>query len=465
MINEFGQTPKQLFFKKSHPERLKKSEIVGDIFKAKAIKYYGRTHLTNNDNIGISKMCWTLLKDNKNNTNIVYVTSDCTFNLCEWIQSDLKIKKLKNKFASKGIFNKFGNKKKKTNKIGTSFSTKIFNRNQCFDVTKNGRYIFGAGFEDSSFVVYDCNLGKVIQGIIKHSDIVSCLSLDENISRNKAILVTGSFDCSVMVWRLNMNTDDESDLSNSTLSLRHRRSASSINEANNRFIDEIQIIEVEPIFIFEDNMAPIMSVCCSLKSGIIACCSKGGIINTYNSSTGEHLSMLQPFIDRFKLITHEQNETKTNNTDIIKPIINNNNSLQDIDIKDGELNMIKVSHTFGRLICYSSDKRLIFLYSSNGKLLNYYNTKDDIFYDIKFSKNGNHIVCGGKNKCIRIYDLPSFKAKKKLKEPKSVIRNIVLDKDETYMLVGLANGYILVYSLPEKAFVKSRVQTLTDLGF
>ena len=59
----------------------------------------------------------------------------------------------------------------------------------------------------------------------------------------------------------------------------------------------------------------------------------------------------------------------------------------------------------------------------------------------------------------------SFKTRKKLTEPKKPIRSIFLDKDETYMFVGLSNGDVLVYSLPQKAFVKSRVVTLTELGF
>ena len=54
-IDEFGQTPLQLF-SKQHPKRLKKSEVLTTIFKAKSVKYYSKQHLTDSSDVGIASI-------------------------------------------------------------------------------------------------------------------------------------------------------------------------------------------------------------------------------------------------------------------------------------------------------------------------------------------------------------------------------------------------------------------------
>ena len=101
-------------------------------------------------------------------------------------------------------------------------------------------------------------------------------------------------------------------------------------------------------------------------------------------------------------------------------------------------------------------------------MIDYSSSHDDVYNDIRFSKSGHHFVCGGKNATIRIKELPSFKTRKKFKEAtkyKSAITRIYLSQDETYMLVGTANGNVLVYSLPQKAFVEVRIGALGRHGF
>lgn len=134
-------------------------------------------------------------------------------------------------------------------------------------------------------------------------------------------------------------------------------------------------------------------------------------------------------------------------------------------IPSGELTIVRVSSVFGHVLCYSKQTKDIFLYSSAGELVSYSTSRDDVYFDIAFSKTGNHIVCGGTECIVRVKELPSFKTRKRFEDPKKSVSHIHLDKDETYMFAGLCDGNVLVYSLPQKAFVKSRVHTLTELGF
>ena len=391
-------------------------------------------------------------------------------------------------------------KSKKQNKIGqANFSNKITHRNLCFATTKDGQYTFACGFEDNSFVVWDIDKSKLHQGVNKHNDIVSCLALDEDVEKQKAILVTGSYDKSVMVWRVNINHKQR----NASSKQRKMKSHSRKNSTSSKMA-YTELIDPNPTHILENQLAAVMCVDVSIKSGIIVCCSLDGIVNVYNASTGEHYHMLQPYIDKAMRLEKQKslreakrrrssaiaNDNDNNNNQEDKPETkeeddispsprakgdNENEQNQQIDKKNsdshlgsipsGELTICRVSSVFGHVLCYSKQTKDIFLYSSAGELESYANSRDDIYYDIQFSKTGNHLICGGTEKIIRIKELPSFKTRKKFEDPKKEIRSIYLDKDETYILVGDKSGNVLVYSLPQKAFVKSRVHTLTELGF
>eukprot|EP01084_Bolivina_argentea_P190411 327224_1 len=86
----------------------------------------------------------------------------------------------------------------------------------------------------------------------------------------------------------------------------------------------------------------------SLKSGIIVCCSVDGMVNVYNSSTGDHYYMLQPFVDK----TIQKWDSKKDH------------------IESSMINIVRVSHVFGYILCYSKQTKDIFLYSSsNGKMI------------------------------------------------------------------------------------------------
>jgi len=543
-IDEFGQTPLQLFTK-PHPRRLKRPEVLTTIFKARSVKYYSKQHLTDSTDIGIVNISWL-------DKQVIVVGSDCCIDVHKWEQSKLSIEKKKNSSISKMM--KFG-KKQKQDKIGqANFCTKITHRNLCFATTKDGQYTFACGFEDNSFVVWDIDKAKLHQGIHKHNDIVSCLALDEDVEKHRAILVTGSYDKSVMVWRVNINAKQRNS-SNKQKKKHHRKNSASLPK-----ITYTDVIDTDPTHILDNQLAAVVCVDVSIKSGIIVCCSLDGIANVYNASTGEHYHMLQPYIDkamRLEQRAKEKEERKqkekekeeeeqrrksspianghdeTNNTEqkaetdekspekkhsivLVKedatkstededeenrddedverketdmdleeddeydenmenPVISTMNTMDDNDtdyvpfkpgsIPSGELTIVRVSHVFGHVLCYSKQTKDIFLYSSTGELQSWSNSRDDIYYDVQFSKTGNHIVCGGTETVIRVKELPSFRTRKKFEDPNKPVRTIYLDKDETYMLVGTANGNVLVYSLPQKAFVKSRVHTLTELGF
>ena len=459
MVFLCAQTPMQLF-EEGHQARFKKSEVLATIFKSRKVRYYSCNALTDSsdsEEIGIASMC-------RADKQVIVIGSDyCLDQQNKWNSNKLSIEKQKHLSLSKLL--SFG-KTKKQNKIGGAISLKIIAANLCFATTADGLFSFACGFEDHSFVIWDVTNSSVLSTVKQHQDVVSCLALDENVEKHKAILVTGSYDKSVMVWRVNMHNDK---------------------------------IDIHPVHVLENQLAAITCVDISMKSGIIVCCSLDGIVNVYNSSTGDHYHMLQPFVDKamkerkeMELKIQKERLRKSKNLQNDEDEKKEDEDEDDVDVEEQDelkqmesspspkmeplkngiecsvLTAVRVSDVFGRILCYSKQTKDMFLYSSKGEMISYSSSGDDIFEDIKFSKSGNHMVCGGRNAIVRIKQLPSFRTQKKFKEAtkyKKAITSVYLSKDETYMLVGTANGNVLVYSLPQKAFVNVRIGALGRHGF
>lgn len=69
---------------------------------------------------------------------------------------------------------------------------------QLFAVSMDGRHLYAAGCWDNSLKVISVHRGKTVASITKHLDIITCIALDNCGS----YLVTGSRDCTCIVWSL-----------------------------------------------------------------------------------------------------------------------------------------------------------------------------------------------------------------------------------------------------------------------
>ena len=98
-------------------------------------------------------------------------------------------------------------KRENPNRIGGELSLKLFSANTCFASTSDGRHCFICGYEDNSFLLWNVSSGAVTFTSDHHKDVVSCLALDENIEKQKAVLVAGSLDETVSVWRVNSSNN------------------------------------------------------------------------------------------------------------------------------------------------------------------------------------------------------------------------------------------------------------------
>lgn len=85
-----------------------------------------------------------------------------------------------------------------------------------FAVNLDGRLIYAGGSWDNSLKVISVSRGKCVASITKHLGIITCVALDNCGS----YIVTGSIDCTCIVWALN-NGQTNSVTSTASISPNH----------------------------------------------------------------------------------------------------------------------------------------------------------------------------------------------------------------------------------------------------
>eukprot|EP00736_Rhodelphis_marinus_P013944 Rmarinus@m.16402 len=85
-------------------------------------------------------------------------------------------------------------------RIGVPFYRKTTVNQNCFALSKDGRVVFSCGHWDNTFKTTSADShARVIQSVSAHKDVVTCMSL----SQDGLTLVTGSRDATVMVFAVN----------------------------------------------------------------------------------------------------------------------------------------------------------------------------------------------------------------------------------------------------------------------
>lgn len=97
-----------------------------------------------------------------------------------------------------------------------------------FAVSLDGRYIYAAGCWDNSLKVISVSRGKPVASIRKHMDIITCVALDNCGS----YVVTGSKDCTCIVWCISNSTVNNTSASNPPTTPTHMNHAIGHSQMN-----------------------------------------------------------------------------------------------------------------------------------------------------------------------------------------------------------------------------------------
>ncbi|XP_064610079.1 neurobeachin-like isoform X2 [Liolophura sinensis] len=84
--------------------------------------------------------------------------------------------------------------------LGDNFDQRLKVRHSSFVTTADNRFLFACGFWDKSFRVFSTDSGRICQVVYGHFDVVTCLTRSECNIAQDCYVVTGSKDCTVMVW-------------------------------------------------------------------------------------------------------------------------------------------------------------------------------------------------------------------------------------------------------------------------
>ncbi|XP_040571294.2 LOW QUALITY PROTEIN: neurobeachin-like protein 1 [Lepeophtheirus salmonis] len=207
MINNFGQTPCQLL-KDPHPRRMTSGEISSknEAMTSTRTNILNRTHCWKSYSINIStdkdpvtfvvipkldcfnnKSILNSLSSSSSTTTMVSVTRSAKVNYHSW-QFDKK---------ASFLFERDTSELSEIRNIPGPFNTKLSQSHLV--VTYDGKFLFCGGHWDNSIIIYNIAKSKVLMRVIKHDDIVTCLSLDPRVGR---FMISGSRDTTSIVWQI-----------------------------------------------------------------------------------------------------------------------------------------------------------------------------------------------------------------------------------------------------------------------
>lgn len=225
-INNFGQTPSQLF-KRPHPKRDSKDKLQTPLFQVPM--HYERFNcdlkggqlLFNaivNPNYAYNKTAIksTYVADSQSDVKgvdrykIITIDSNLIVGTHKWqsttssatgVIKGAKLEADKLPITKRTLDFKLTSAKQLSSKL--------------FAVSNDGRYLFGAGSWDSSFQIWNLSSGqpKPVDLVFGHRDIVTCVAIGED----DQTVITGSQDTTVMAWELETNKDGEKVISRNSV--------------------------------------------------------------------------------------------------------------------------------------------------------------------------------------------------------------------------------------------------------
>ncbi|XP_059162921.1 neurobeachin-like isoform X4 [Physella acuta] len=268
--------------------------------------------------------------------------------------------------------------------LGDNFDQRLPVNHHSFVTTADNRFLFACGFWDKSFRIYHLDTARIVQVIFGHFDVVTCVARSEcNVSQD-CYVITGSKDCTVMVWMFSA------------------KSQAVLGDNNSKGVDM-----PTPRTVLTGHQSEITCVATIAELGLVVSGSKDGP-SLVHSLTGDLLHSLEP------------------PSTCVSP------------------RLITISREAYILLTY--DRGSICMFSINGKLLHFMEHKD-MLQSVILSRDGQYMILGGNGGVVEVWRAHDFSHLYAYPVCDSAIRSLALTHDHRFLIAGLATGCLLVFNI------------------
>jgi WD40 repeat protein len=300
-----------------------------------------------------------------------------------------------------------------------------------FALLPDHRLLFSCGHWDNSFKVTLIDSGRLLQSISQHRDVVTCLALA--IDYGQIWLVTGSRDCTLIIWEVNPVSDKP--------------------------------ITQPPMHVLYGHDDSVNCVSVNPELDLVVSGSDDGTIIVHKLRTGIYLRSI-PVVPSISILSpgspsQSQNQPEAAPTDQSSASNTSAWSFSRSFLTYRRIHFILVSSD-GFIVAYSSDDSTLYSFTINGK----FQAKKmigDRLHAVCLSEDHKVIITGGERGLLvlrLVHSLELSHVGSKLdfdsiidgrsqddndqKPFASPIRSIYLTKQERHLIVGLENGEIRI---------------------
>ena len=402
-IINFGQTPSQLF-DKPHPKR----KLISELNSTKQLLAFNKqiqSHSSISPFYDLSSFKSYITKpiifiqycssDNK----LVFITMDGIISINSFIP---KIENNRSNFPFIFEMDKNLQSNKNQKRLDMIYPEPIQCPSRCFIISKDCKCLFSCGMWNDDIQARSfSNFSKFFSA--EHRDIVNCLAM----TSNGQLLVSGSNDCTVVVWQINTSNLNQS---NSISSFWNLSKSSNSNKSSN----SSQIFKVKQILYGHTDS--VTSVDVSFELDLVISASNDKSIILYNLNSGKFLRSIS---------LHSRISQVTLSCD-------------------------------GYFVAYCDDSKSLSLYTINGVHLNTCSLILARILISKFTPNGKYFVSAGVGNVVIVRKIPSFKIVYIFEVPCAVLSlDFAIGPELSFLLIALMNSQIRVIPFDTTKFIDS----------
>nr|XP_027094520.1 BEACH domain-containing protein B isoform X2 [Coffea arabica]XP_027094521.1 BEACH domain-containing protein B isoform X3 [Coffea arabica] len=390
-IANFGQTPIQIFRKK-HPRRGPPIPITHPLKFAPAS--INLTSIASSSSNSAAVLYVQVL-----DSSIVLVNQGLTMSVKIWLTTQLQSGGNFTFSGSQDPFFGVGSDVLSPRKIGSPLAETLELGAQCFSTLQmpSENFLISCGTWENSFQVISLADGRMVQSIRQHKDIVSCIA----VTSDGSILVTGSYDTTVMVWEVNRLRATEKRVRNAQAELPRRDS----------------VIAETPFHILCGHDDIITCLFASVELDIVISGSKDGTCVFHTLREGRYVRSLQ----------------HPSGCAISKLVVSRH----------------------GRIVVYADDDLSLHLYSINGKHISSSESSGRLNC-MGLSSCGQFLVCAGDQGQIVVWCMYTLEVVRRYTGIGKVITSLTVTPEECF-IAGTKDGSLLVYSIDNPQLRKSNV--------